>query len=246
MKTFALIGKHLAHSFSQIYFTQKFETLALDAQFINLPMPSITELPVHIEENPELEAFSVTIPYKEEIIPYLHELSPQAQAIGAVNSVRIYRGTQGTRLHGYNTDCIGFQNSFTPLLSPHHQNALVLGSGGAARAVVYVLSQLGITYRVVSRTPKSAEQIAYSELAKLLPHYQIIINTTPLGTFPEVERCPPIPYDLLDEQHYLFDLVYNPSTTLFLSKGLHRGAKIKNGLEMLHLQAEASWQIWNR
>ncbi len=247
MRQFALVGKTLGHSFSRAYFTDKFRRENIAAEFINLPLPDIKDIPKTLEEHPLLEAFSVTIPYKESIIPYIHRLSPAAQAIGAVNSVKIIREQNGLKLLGYNTDYLGFWESFAPQKKEHHRQALILGSGGASKAVAYAFKINKIPYKIVSR--KAHEHLndclTYCDLESIIGNYQLIVNTTPLGTSPDINTCPDIPYHLIGEQHYCFDLVYNPVKTNFLSRSEQAGAEIKNGLEMLHLQAEESWKIWN-
>ncbi|MCB0515123.1 MAG: shikimate dehydrogenase [Chitinophagales bacterium] len=239
---FGLIGYPLSHSFSKKYFDQKFAATSSSAplSYALFPLAHISDLPELLAAMPNLVGFNVTIPYKEKIIPYLSALSPEATAIGAVNVVVRHQN----KLLGYNTDAIGFAQSIQPLLRAHHTSALVLGNGGAAKAVCYVLQQLGIHYTIVSRTPTS-QQLHYAALLPaLLQKNYLIINTTPLGMYPNVETAPEIPYEAISEKHILYDLVYNPAETLFLQKGKKQGAATQNGLEMLHLQAEAAWDIW--
>lgn len=241
MKWFGLIGYPLGHSFSKKYFTQKFEKEQLNCRFENFPIESIELLPSVLQDNPLLIGLCVTIPYKEKVIPFLQELSPDVQQIGACNSIRIRKG----KLTGFNTDTTGFKQSLIQQLQPHHTKALILGTGGASKAVEYVLRQLGIGYTFVSRTAKQGV-ITYEALnADIIQSHLLIINASPAGTFPNTEQCPDIPYEDIGNQHFLFDLIYNPEKTLFLKKGEERGAAIQNGHNMLIAQAEASWKLWN-
>ncbi|HEY5511497.1 MAG TPA: shikimate dehydrogenase [Prolixibacteraceae bacterium] len=246
MQTYGLIGYPLSHSFSKRFFTAYFEKESIDAEYLNFEISNLSLLPAVIKEHPGLIGFNVTIPYKQAIIPYLDSCDPKAAAINAVNTVKVDR-TDGTpRLRGFNTDLIGFRDSLRPLLQTHHSQALVLGTGGASKAVVAVLDDLSIPSLLVSRDSKPGTSISYKDLTrKLLGEHTIIINTTPLGTFPKIEGCPEIPFEYITERHLLFDLVYNPPVTQFLQKGAERGATIKNGYEMLELQALAAWKIWN-
>ncbi|MEC3881525.1 shikimate dehydrogenase family protein [Parapedobacter sp. 10938] len=247
MKKFGLIGFPLAHSFSKKYYDAKIEREHIpDVGYELYPIPAITDFPGLIEKDPLLMGINVTIPYKIVVMDYLDKLSPEAEAIAAVNCIRIERQNGGKPvLSGYNTDVYGFAESLRPLLKPHHDAALVLGNGGAAKAVCYALGQLGIAHTVVSRSPQQG-QLAYAQLdATVIGIHSLIINTTPLGTFPHVADCPDIPYHLLDDRHLLYDLVYNPPETAFLKQGKLRVAAIKNGLEMLERQAERNWEIWN-
>ena len=240
MNRYGLIGKTLGHSFSQCYFTEKFAREGIPARYDNYEMPSADGVVQLIKTTPELVGLNVTIPYKQDVIPLLRSLDPDAEAIGAVNVIRI------RDMRGFNTDVIGFRESIRPLLHPHHTKALVLGTGGASKAVIYALRQLGIEPLSVSRSRREGV-ITYDDLdAALLSDYTVIINCTPLGTFPRVDECAPIPYHLLTPHHLLFDLVYNPEETLFLRQGREPGAATKNGYEMLILQAEAAWDIWNQ
>ncbi len=246
MQKYGLVGYPLSHSFSKRFFTAYFEKESIDAEYLNFEISNISLLPAVLREHPELKGFNVTIPYKQTIIPYLDSCDPKAAAINAVNTVRVDRSGGTVQLKGYNTDLIGFRNSIVPLLKPHHAKALVLGTGGASKAVVAVLSGLSIPSQLVSREAKPGVSIAYSQLTrKLMAEYQVIINTTPLGTYPKTEGYPEIPYQYLGKNYLLFDLVYNPPLTRFLQKGADCGATIKNGLEMLELQALAAWEIWN-
>ena len=245
MTTYGLIGYPLVHSFSRKYFTEKFAAEGLDAEYLNFEIPSIGQLPSILQAPPDLRGLNVTIPYKEQVISYLDALDEGARAIGAVNVIRISHSDGRTVLKGYNADVIGFIDSLHPLLRPHHRQALVLGTGGASKAITYGLRQLGITPTLVSRTPRKG-MLAYSDLdEEVMRKYLVIVNCTPVGTYPKVDACPDIPYWLLTPDHLLYDLVYNPEKTLFLQRGEAQGAQIKNGLEMLHRQAEASWDFWH-
>ncbi|HOK51419.1 MAG TPA: shikimate dehydrogenase [Bacteroidales bacterium] len=248
MRTFGLIGYPLEHSFSARYFAKKFEQLGItDAQYLNFPIENIELFPALFEKGFNICGLNVTIPYKEAVIQYLHELSDTAKAIGAVNTIKISTDTQGNRLlKGYNTDEYGFRLSLLEYLKPYHTKALILGTGGAAKAVEYVLKITGISYLYVSRNPKHNGQIGYNALSKaLLDEYLLIINTTPVGMYPHVDEAPPIPYEFITDRHLLYDLIYNPECTQFLSQGAKRGATIVNGNKMLVLQAEKAWEIWN-
>lgn len=242
MKRYGLLGRTLKHSFSKDYFTKKFAAEGVnDAVYDNFELPHIEGFPLLLRENPQLKGVNVTIPYKEEVLPYLTEQTGVVTAIGACNCIKI----DGDKLTGYNTDAVGFRRSLEPQLKPHHQKALVLGTGGASKAICYALAQLGISYRLVSRNPKS-DQWRYEDLTEeVLSNYNLIINTTPVGTYPAVDDAPPLPYQFLTSKHFLFDLVYNPAKTKFLAEGEKRGAQICNGHQMLIEQAEESWRIWS-
>ncbi|MFY0253751.1 shikimate dehydrogenase family protein [Chitinophaga sp. 30R24] len=242
MKIYGLIGYPLSHSFSKGFFKEKFEKENIaGCLYENFPIPAITELPNLLAQQPQLQGLNVTIPYKEAVIPYLDELSKAAAQIGAVNCIQIENG----RKKGYNTDVIGFSKSLQPLLQPQHTHALVLGTGGAAKAIMYALQQLGIAYTVVSRKAGNGA-VPYESLTQsVMEQHTLIVNTTPLGMYPQVDTLPEIPYQHLTSRHLLYDLVYNPAETAFLQKGAAQGAAVKNGHEMLILQAEASWEIWN-
>lgn len=244
MRKFGLIGKTLVHSFSKKYFTEKFEREAVDANYELYSIANVDSLRQFVQEH-SLCGLNVTIPYKQDVIPLLDEIDSEAQMVGAVNVIKIKREGERLCLKGFNTDVVGFRNSLKPLLKPWHTSALVLGTGGASKAVLYVLENLGIAARCVSRQKREG-MLTYETLdADVMRRNTLIVNTTPLGTFPNVETCPDIPYRLLTEKHLLFDLVYNPEQTLFMKKGLQNGAAVKNGYEMLVGQAEASWCIWN-
>ena len=247
MKKFGLIGFPLAHSFSKKYYDAKIERQQITGVNYDLyAIPSIEAFPQLISNDPLLMGINVTIPYKITVMDYLDFLSPEAEAIAAVNCIRIERPDTGKPiLTGYNTDVYGFAESLKPLLSARHTAALVLGNGGAANAVTFALNQLGITCTIVSRSAQ-AGQYTYAQLnLSIIEGHPLIINTTPLGTYPAVTGCPDIPYEYLNEYHLLYDLVYNPQETEFLKRGRAKGATIKNGLEMLELQAERNWEIWN-
>lgn len=242
MRRLGLIGNPLGHSFSASWFKAKFQAERItDALYENYELPSLEDLLLLFEKHKDLCGLNVTIPYKEQVLPYLDEQSHEVRQIGACNCIHILEG----RSIGYNTDAYGFRNSLEPLLNAHHKKALVLGTGGASKAVIYVLNQLGIKQALVSRRP-SDTTISYADVTpEVLQDHLLIINTTPVGTYPIVDEAPPLPYHLLTEQHLLFDLVYNPPTTKFLALGTDRGAQISNGQRMLELQAEESWRIWN-
>lgn len=242
MRRFGLLGYPLSHSFSQKYFTEKFTQLGLtDCVYENFSLPDIQELSVVLKAKTDLCGFNITIPYKKQVLAFLDEVSPVVAAIGACNCVQIKEG----KLTGYNTDVVGFEQSLKPFLQPHHTKALVLGTGGASAAVEYVLRKLGITVQYVSRDA-SDHTITYEQVdEKILSAHHLLINTTPLGMFPKVTECPDFPYHFLTPQHHLYDLIYNPAETQFLANGKARGASIQNGQEMLILQAEESWRIWN-
>ena len=244
MQLFGLLGYPLGHSFSKSYFTEKFRSEGIDAEFRNFELEDITRMIQIIRENPNLKGFAVTIPYKEKIIPFLDYISEEAKAIGAVNSVKVEHTPDGYILTGYNTDMIGFRDSLLHFIPRVPEQAFILGTGGAAKAVKYALTSLGVITISVSRTPVGKE-IGYPEIIRQLDQTPLIVNTTPLGMFPHAANCPPIPYEHLTPDHYLFVLVYNPAITTFMQKVVKQRAKVHNGLEMLHLQAEYSWKIWN-
>ncbi|MDZ4844923.1 MAG: shikimate dehydrogenase [Chitinophagales bacterium] len=243
MRKFGLIGNPLGHSFSKKYFTEKFATEFInETVYENFELPKIDLLRNVVAENPDLRGLNVTIPYKEAVIRYLDELSDDALEIGAVNTIKISSG----KLKGFNTDYIGFTRSLIPLLKPSHKKALILGTGGSSLAVKYALEKLGIEYLIVSRNPFEENEIGYDAVNEsLLNEHTLLINTTPVGMFPDVSNAPEIPYQFLGEQHLLFDLIYNPEETIFLKSGKEKGATTKNGSEMLALQAEEAWKIWN-
>jgi len=240
-----LIGKNISYSFSKGYFSEKFKNLDIkDLTYRNFDIPAIEEFPFLIYHKEEqFKGFNVTIPYKQSIIRYLDRLDPDAEKIGAVNTIKL---TDDNELVGYNTDVYGFEYALKPLLKEHHKKALIIGTGGASKAVAFVLGKLNIEFLYVSRNPSTKNEISYKDLNKeIIESHQLIINSSPVGTHPNVDDCPNIPYDYITDQHYLFDLVYNPEETKFLSNGKKKGALIKNGAKMLELQAERSWEIWN-
>ena len=244
MNVYGLIGYPLGHSFSKKYFTEKFERESIkDCMFEAFPIPSIDEFTALLKANPDLKGLCVTIPYKEQVLKYIDELSEEVKAIGATNSICI----KDNKLTAYNTDIAGFRQSFQKLLQPHHTKALVLGTGGASKAVQYVLCQLGIEYLIVSRNVSTtAGTILYDDINEaLMNENSVIINCTPVGMWPNENSCPAIPYELITSKHYLYDLVYKPDETLFMQRGKNKGAITKNGYEMLLIQAEESWRIWN-
>ncbi len=244
MRTFGLIGFPLSHSFSSDFFNKKFITEKIeDAEFKNFSISSIDKITEIIQANPFLEGLAVTIPYKKLIVSFLNDKNNEVEQTNACNCIKIKDG----KLIGYNTDVIGFEKSFLKNLKSHHKNALILGTGGAAAAVEFVLNKLSIEYRFVSRTKnKDGNILSYNDLNKtIMEQYQIIINSTPVGTFPDIEKAPAIPYKYLSDKNYLFDLVYNPAKTKFLERGENSGATIINGYEMLVIQAEENWKIWN-
>lgn len=245
---YGLIGYPLGHSFSRGYFNEKFKAEGIDAEYLNFEIPTIDDFIEVVESNPDLKGLNVTIPYKEQVINYLDELAPDARQIGAVNVIQIIRQPKGkVKLVGHNSDVIGFTQSIEPLLKPHHHKALVLGTGGASKAVFHGLKSLGIEPTYVSRTPKDPSYLTYSQLTpEVMAEHTVIVNTTPLGMYPKTDTCPDIPYDLLTADHLLYDVVYNPDETLFMKRGQAQGATVKNGLEMLLLQAFVAWEIWNR
>lgn len=247
MELYGILGYPLGHSFSPAYFAQKFKSLGIDADYVKFELTSADEILPIIKNHPELRGINVTIPYKQDVIHLLNEIAPEARAIGAVNCIRIIRcaNTGEVRLKGYNADVIGFIDSIRPLLKPHHRQALILGTGGASKAVVYGLQHLGIATQYVSRNKREGV-ITYSDLTpEVLQHYKLIVNCTPCGMSPHTNECPSLPYEALNEEHLLFDLIYNPEETLFLQKGRENGAVTKNGLDMLYGQAEASWKFWH-
>lgn len=243
-KIFGLVGRNISYSFSAGYFKKKFKKAGLkDFSYVNFDLQTIAELPEVIKNNEALKGINVTIPYKQEVIPLLDKLSKNAKIIGAVNTITI---SKKGKLKGYNTDHYGFKKALVPLLKKHHKKALILGTGGASKAVAFALRKLKIEYDFVSRTATDTI-FSYEELnEKVFEKYHIIINTSPLGTFPNIEECPPIDYKLFTDKHIAFDLVYNPDETKFLRLAKEQGAATKNGYAMLVHQAEKAWQIWNK
>jgi shikimate dehydrogenase len=247
MKIYGLIGQKLEHSFSPKFFQQKFKLENIkNADYQLYPLQSIQEFDSLIQNNSNLSGLNVTIPYKTDIIPYLDKITSAAEEIGAVNTIKFASSFKSLQLIGYNTDYLGFIESLKPFLKPYHSKALVLGTGGSSKAVQYALKKLNINFLMVSRNPIHQNQIDYSMLTKdLITEYEIIINTTPVGMFPDTGQKPAIPYSFLTRRHLLYDLIYNPVKTLFLQEGEKKGCQIINGLEMLKIQAEYSWKIWN-
>lgn len=244
-KLFGLIGFPLTHSFSKTYFNRKFEAEGINARYINFEIPDIGDFMEVLAEYPDLCGLNVTIPYKEQVIPYLDELDRDAEEIGAVNVIKFIKKGQDFILKGYNSDVIGFTDSMIQLLNPQRTKALVLGTGGAAKAVVCGLNKLNVECKFVSRNP-SEGMLSYGQLTKeIMDEYKIIVNTTPLGMYPHVDEAPNIPYHYLTPEHLCYDLLYNPNVTMFMHKAEEYGAEVKNGLEMLLLQAFAAWRIWN-
>lgn len=241
---FGLLGRHISYSFSRGYFSRKFKNLQLDDHFYtNFDLPTIEDFPKILQEHPNLKGMNVTIPYKESVIPHLDHLHKKAKKIGAVNTIKVL---EDGSLKGYNTDCYGFKKSLKPHLKRHHKKALILGTGGASKAIAFVFEELNIDYKYVSRKPKNKQSISYRDLSeKVMKSHPIIVNCTPLGTFPKIEDCPDIPYKYVSKDFLLFDLIYNPSETTFLKLGRLQGAQIVNGYKMLEFQAEKAWKIWN-
>ncbi len=241
---FGLVGKDISYSFSRGYFADKFKSENLPHSYVNFDLQKIDELNAIIKNTPNLKGLNVTIPYKEEVMPLLDDLNKRAKKIGAVNTIRI---TKNKQLIGYNTDYYGFKNSIKPHLKKYHKSALILGTGGASKAIAYALKKLKIDFHYVSRSKKEGVKFQYSDLTdKIISSYSIIINCTPIGTFPNINICPDIPYNAISNKHILYDLIYNPEQTKFLRTGKEKGATTINGSKMLILQAEKSWEIWNK
>jgi len=249
MKTYGLIGYKLDYSFSRNFFTEKFKNEKReDYEYINFEIDSINEFPELFKKDKTIYGLNCTIPYKEQIIPFLDEIDPEAASIGAINTIKIIRGkNQPLKLKGYNTDIYGFENSLKPLLKNYHKKALILGTGGASKAVKHILEKLNIEYLMATRkeNPETGK-ISYSQINKdIIDEFLLIVNTTPLGTYPNVKECADLPYQYITKKHLLYDLVYNPEITAFMQHGKDKGATIINGLKMLRLQAIKSWEIWN-
>lgn len=248
MKTYGLIGYKLGHSFSRSFFTEKFRNEGLtEHEYVNFELDSIEEFPSVFAQGKSICGLNCTIPYKQQIMQFMNEIDPEAAEIGAVNTVKIIDQNGKRILKGYNTDLYGFENSLRPMLEDKHRRALILGTGGASKAIRFLFDRMGISYlSATTRGEKGDREISYSKLSHdIMDEYLIVVNATPLGTFPKVDTCPDIPYHWINRDHVFYDLVYNPAETLFLKKGKEQGAKVKNGLEMLHLQALKSWEIWN-
>ncbi|MDE5611915.1 MAG: shikimate dehydrogenase [Odoribacter sp.] len=244
MDLYGIIGYPLGHSRSPQYFNERFQKAGMDAQYLPFEMEDIRELEILLARHSQLKGFNVTIPHKQNILPFLDEISDEAQAIGAVNCVKVEHRDGKARLSGYNTDVHGFRKALLDFIPQNIDKALVLGNGGAAKAVRYALHSLQMEVLTVSRTPKQADEIGYADVYRHLPDFRLIVNTTPLGTWPRTESCPALPYELLTPEHYLFDLVYNPETTTFMQKGKIAGAHTCNGQSMWAEQAEKNWEIW--
>ena len=245
MDKYGLIGYPLVHSFSQNYFNAKFENERINARYINFEIPSIDDLAEVLARNPELKGLNVTRPYKEKVIPFLDSISPEAKSIGAVNVIRVSHKGSKTTLKGFNSDVIGFTKSIEPMLESCHKKAMILGTGGASKAVDYGLKSLGLETMFVSRFNRPGT-VRYDNITpEMMKEYNVIVNCTPCGMYPHTDECPNLPYEAIDEHNILYDLLYNPDFTLFMEKGAERGATIKNGLEMLLLQAFASWEFWH-
>ena len=246
MDKYGLIGYPLGHSFSISYFNQKFQDEGIDAVYENYEIPNIDTLTEVLSSNPELKGLNVTIPYKEKVMEFLDYISPEARAIGAVNVIRVIHDGKNIKLKGYNSDVIGFTQSIEPMLDAKwHKKALILGTGGASKAINYGLRNLGLETVFVSRYERP-NTIQYKSITpEVVKEYNVIVNCTPVGMFPKTDACPDLPYEAMDSHTILYDLIYNPDTTLFMEKGMERGADVKNGLEMLLLQAFASWEFWH-
>ena len=245
MDKYGIIGHPLGHSFSKNYFNEKFHDEGIDAEYINFDIQNIGNLPEVLATNPELKGLNVTIPYKEKVLSYLDYISVEARAIGAVNVIRVEHKGNNVLLKGYNSDVIGFTRSIEPILEKFHRKALVLGTGGASKAVSYGLRSLGLETVFVSRFERPGT-IQYKDITPdVVREYKVIVNCTPCGMYPNYEECPELPYEALDSHNLLYDLIYNPDETLFMKKGREQGALTKNGIEMLLLQAFASWDFWN-
>ena len=246
MDKYGLIGYPLQHSFSISYFSEKFQNEYINAKYINFEIPTIDALPEILASNPELKGLNVTIPYKEKVISFLDTVSPEARAIGAVNVIRVEHKGNDIVLKGYNSDLIGFTQSIQPMLRPYHKKALILGTGGASKAINYGLKSLGLDTVLVSRFERPGT-IQYEKITpEVIEEYNVIVNCTPCGMYPHFEECPNLPYEAMSNKTLLYDLIYNPDQTLFMKKGLRMGATVKNGLEMLLLQAFASWEFWQK
>lgn len=245
MDIYGLIGFPLGHSFSISYFNEKFENEGINAKYVNFEIPSIENLTEILDTNLDLRGLNVTIPYKEKVISYLDAISPETRAIGAVNVIRVTHKGKKPYLKGYNSDVIGFTKSIEPMLEPCHKKALILGTGGASKAIDFGLKSLGLETLFVSRNEKPGCITYESVTEEQIKEYNVIVNCTPCGMYPHADECPNLPYDAMDNHTLLYDLIYNPDETLFMKKGIEHGATVKNGLEMLLLQAFASWEFWN-
>jgi len=244
MNKLGLLGKNISYSFSKSYFKEKFKNENINnTTYENFDIKNINAFPSIIKETEGLKGMNVTIPYKEQVMPFLDKINKKAKAIGAVNTIKI---TKKGKLIGYNTDCYGFKKTLKPHIKSHHKKALILGTGGASKAIAFTLKEMGITYQYVSRTLSDRVGFSYNTLTENdVKNHQIIINCSPVGTFPNVKDCPNIPYQSINENHILFDLIYNPEETKFLKLGKKHKADTINGLGMLEFQAEKAWSIWN-
>ena len=246
MDKYGLIGYPLGHSFSRNYFNEKFENEGIDAKYINFEIPHIEDLTEILDTTPELKGLNVTIPYKEKVISYLDFISPEATAIGALNVIKVEHKGNDIKLKGYNSDVIGFTRSIEPFLEPCHKKALILGTGGASKAINYGLKSLGLETVYVSRFERPGT-IQYDKITpEIIKEYNVIVNCTPVGMYPHTDECPELPYEAMDSHTLLYDLIYNPDETFFMKKGKEQGATVKNGFEMLLLQAFASWDFWHQ
>ncbi|RXJ50643.1 shikimate dehydrogenase family protein [Gelidibacter gilvus] len=244
MSKFGLVGKNIAYSFSKDHFSAKFDNEELPYSYVNFDIENISRFPEILKENDDIVGLNVTIPYKEQVIPYLDGLHKTAAEIGAVNTIKFY---PSGKIKGFNTDYYGFMKSIKPLLKPHHTHALILGTGGASKAIAYALKKLNLSFDYVSRNADSNAEFLYANLTEEnIKNHQVIINCTPIGTYPNVNECPDIPYDGITKEHLLFDLIYNPILTKFLMCGEIQGATVCNGSKMLEYQAEKAWDIWTK
>tara|TARA_B100000795_G_scaffold158062_1_gene118770 strand:+ start:72079 stop:72810 length:732 start_codon:yes stop_codon:yes gene_type:complete len=242
MSKYGLIGKNIQYSFSKMFFTNKFEIEKTAHSYHNFDIEKIAQFKRICNENPDIKGLNVTIPYKQEIIPFLDSLDKEAQSIGAINTIKFLKNGS---LVGYNTDHFGFSKALSDFPAIKRKKALILGDGGASKAIKYVLDSMGFEYLIVSRT-KTKDTITYSQLTKeIIQSHTLIVNTTPLGVAPNLLECPDIPYEFINKEHFLFDLIYNPTQTAFLNHGIKRGARVSNGMKMLEYQAEKAWSIWN-
>ena len=243
MTKYGLVGKNISYSFSRGFFTEKFRREHIDAEYVNFDLQELSALPQILKQDPDLKGLNITIPYKEEILPFLDELDPEAEAIGAVNTIKILKNG---RLKGFNTDHTGFSEAIKPFLEPQHKKALVLGTGGASKAILYALKNLNIQATSVSRQP-GKDELSYDGLTReIIEEHKVIINCTPLGTFPNVAEYPPVPVEYVTSGHLVFDLIYNPPVTKLMELCKVNGANVVNGQKMLELQAEKAWEIWSQ
>ena len=246
MDIYGLIGYPLEHSFSISYFNEKFQNEGIRAKYVNFEIPSIENLQEILDSTPNIKGLNVTIPYKQKVISYLDYVSPEARAIGAVNVIRVEHKGNDIYLKGYNSDVIGFTQSIEPMLESFHKKALILGTGGAAKAINFGLKSLGLETVLVSRFERPGTVMYKNLTPEDIQEYNVIVNCTPCGMFPHTNECPDLPYEAMDSHTLLYDLIYNPDETMFMHKGRERGATVKNGLEMLLLQAFASWEFWTK